>query len=205
MYKPKDTYFYRARAEGYPARSVYKLEEIDKRHRLVKPGAKILELGASPGSWLRYCLQKIGRNGAIVAIDLEEPAFSLPPQVVFIKGDVLKIKVGEIKSKTSSFDLVLSDLAPHTTGIKEIDQARSIELALRAMELSKELLRENGAILVKVFESGEISSLKSELLSFFTRVKLERPQAIRKGSSEIYLLGLGFKKREEKGEYIWER
>ena len=196
MYKPQDTYFHKAKREGYPARSVYKLEEIDRRHRLVKPGAKILELGASPGSWLKYCLKKIGQAGRIVAIDLEELSLALPSQVLFIKGDIFKIEVSEIKKEISSFDLVLSDLAPRTSGIKEVDKARSLALARRAIEVGKNLLKEGGAILIKVFESGEITSLKNELASVFSQVKLERPEATRKGSSEIYLLGLGFRKEE---------
>lgn len=194
MYNPRDAYFHKAKREGYPARSVYKLEEIDKRHKLIKPGARILDLGASPGSWLKYCLNKIGPDGRIVAIDLEEPSLSLPAQVFFIKGDIFKIEMSEIKNKVGSFDLVLSDMAPHTSGIKETDQARSLALASRAIEIGKNLLKEGGAILVKIFESGEIAGVKNDLTSVFSKVKLERPEATRKGSREIYLLGMGFKK-----------
>lgn len=191
MYKPRDAYFHKAKREGYPARSVYKLEEIDKKYRLVRKGIKILELGASPGSWLKYCIEKIGKEGYILAIDLEEPSIVLLPQVDFIKGDILKIGVNRIKEKTGSFDLVLSDLAPRTSGIKGVDQARSLELAQRAIDLGKEALKNGGDILIKVFESGEVTGLRGQLSSIFSKVVLQRPQATRKGSSEIYLLGLG--------------
>ncbi len=193
MYKPRDAYFYKAKREGYPARSVYKLEELDKKYGLVKKGDRILELGASPGSWLKYCLGKIGKEGYIVAVDLEEPSISLSPQVEFIKGDILEIP---ITSNISSFDLVLSDLAPRTSGIKDVDQARSMELAKRAIDIGKEVLKNGGGILIKVFESGEVPGLRGRLSSIFSKVVLQRPQATRKGSSEIYLLGLGFQRRD---------
>lgn len=193
MYKPKDTYFYKAKKEGYPARSVYKLEEIDKKYRLIKRGSKILELGASPGSWLKYCLNKIGEKGYIVAIDLEEPSLILPPQVNFIKGDILTMSLRS-RSNLPAFDLVLSDLAPKTSGIKEVDQARSMELAERAIDIGKEALKKGGDILVKLFESSEAQDLRKQLSTFFPKVTLERPGAVRKGSSEIYILGLSFRR-----------
>jgi len=219
LYKPKDTYFYKAKQEGYPARSVYKLEEIDKKYRLIKRGSKILELGASPGSWLKYCLNKIGEKGYIVAIDLEEPSprtfcqevsllskkgrgsLILPPQVDFIKGDIFKISTASLRcphpeyiAGPSKFDLLLSDLAPKTSGIKEVDQARSMELAERAIDAGKEVLKKGGDILVKLFESSEVQDLRKQLSTFFSKVTLERPGAVRKGSSEIYILGLGFRR-----------
>ena len=199
MYKPRDAYFYRAKKEGYPARSVYKLEEIDRKYHLVKKSSRILDLGASPGSWLKYCLKKIGKKEHIVAIDLEEPSLTLPPQVDFIKGDVLTMSLPDLitpssrRTQSSFFDLVLSDLAPMTSGIKEVDQARSLKLVERAIDIGKEVLKKGGNILVKIFESGEVPHLRKELSSIFYKVILERPQATRKGSSEIYILGLGFR------------
>ena len=194
MYKPKDTYFYKAKKEGYPARSVYKLEEIDKKYRLIKRGSKILELGASPGSWLKYCLNKIGEKGYIVAIDLEEPSLPLPSQVNFIRGDIFKIEARSLRAGSLGFNLLLSDLAPKTSGIKEVDQARSMELAERAIDAGKEVLKKGGDILVKLFESSEVQDLRKQLSKFFSKVTLERPGAVRKGSSEIYILGLGFRR-----------
>jgi 23S rRNA (uridine2552-2'-O)-methyltransferase len=197
MYKPKDTYFHKAKREGYPARSVYKLQEIDERYKIIKKGARILELGASPGSWIKYCLKKIGKGGYILAIDLEEPSLTLPPQADFIKGDIFKINPESLRGALArrqfdSFDLILSDLAPRTSGIRDVDQARSMELARRAIATGKEVLRKGGNILVKIFESNELPDLRKQLSSIFSRVILERPKAVRKGSSEIYLLGLGF-------------
>ena len=194
MYKPKDTYFYKAKKEGYPARSVYKLEEIDKKYRLIKRGSKILELGASPGSWLKYCLNKIGEKGYIVAIDLEEPSLPLPSQVNFIRGDIFKIEARSLRAGSLGFNLLLSDLAPKTSGIKEVDQARSMELAERAIDIGKEALKKGGDILVKLFESSEAQDLRKQLSTFFPKVTLERPGAVRKGSSEIYILGLSFRR-----------
>ena len=193
MYKPRDAYFYKAKKEGYPARSVYKLEEIDKKYRFIKGGARILELGASPGSWLKYCLNKIGERGKILAIDMEKPSLILPPQVDFIKGDIFKISMSSLQ-QFCPFDLVLSDLAPKTSGIKEVDQARSMELAGRAIDAGKEVLKKGGDILVKLFESSEVQDLRKQLSTFFSKVTLERPWAVRKGSSEIYILGLGFRR-----------
>jgi len=209
LYKPKDTYFYKAKREGYPARSVYKLEEIDKKYRIIKRGSKILELGASPGSWLKYCLNKIGKDGHIVAIDLERPSLALTAQVDFIQEDIFKVEAASLQCNTNglglhaegqqssrqsnSFDLVLSDLAPRTSGIKEVDQARSMELAKRAIDIGGDVLKKGGDILVKLFESGDVPNLRKELSSLFSKVDLERPKAVRHGSSEIYLLGFGFR------------
>lgn len=197
MYKPKDTYFYKAKREGYPARSIYKLEEIDRKYKLIKKGARILDLGASPGSWMKYCLEKIGEKGCIVAVDLEDPSLPLLPQIHFIKGDIFKISPASLRvplvSNLPAFDLILSDLAPKTSGVKEIDQMRSMELACKAIEIGKEALKKGGDILVKLFESSEARDLRKELVSFFSKVTLERPKAVRYGSSEIYLLGLGFR------------
>lgn len=189
----KDIYFYKAKREGYPARSVYKLEEIDRKYKLLKQGVRVLDLGASPGSWLKYCIKKIGKKGYIVGIDIVEPSFSLPEGVVFIKGDIFKIRIDEIK-REGLYDLILSDMAPHTTGVKDIDQARSLALAERTVEIGKVSLKKHGDILIKVFESSEVYKLKKALASMFARVRIERPHAVRKGSSEMYLLGLGMVK-----------
>lgn len=199
MYKPKDSFYYKAKREGYPARSVYKLEEIDKKYNLIKKGAKILELGASPGSWLKYCLSKIGKGGRIVAIDLTPPSITLPPQVNFIVEDIFKIDAQYLREVLSSssacpgcetFDLILSDLAPKTSGMKEVDQARSLGLAKRAVGIARETVKKGGGILVKIFESRDAHDLKKEVSLYFSKTYIERPKATRRESSEFYLVGI---------------
>src|SRR6056297_708303 len=121
----KDHYFQKAKREDYPARSVYKLQEIEKRHKLFKPGIKVLDLGASPGSWALYAAKKIGKSGLVVALDKTEPSIAFPKQVVFVQSDIMGVDdhFVSILDNKGPFDLIMSDMAPQTTGIKIRDQA----------------------------------------------------------------------------------
>ena len=185
-----DHFTRRARREKWLARSVYKLEEIDKRFSLIRPGARLLDLGCSPGSWSQYALKAAGPKGDVAGIDLTEPENVSAPNFRAIQADVLSLDPDGLLEQIGPRDLVISDLAPKTTGVKSADVIRSAELAYAAFRIAWVLLRPGGSFLCKVFEGGEIQDLRKELTGYFQKIKNIRPKAVRKGSREIYLLAL---------------
>ena len=192
--KWEDHYARRARDEKWVARSVYKLEEIDKRFRLIATGHRLLDLGCYPGSWSQYSLKKVGPGGEVVGIDLREPKRLSAPNFRFIKADVITLDPAWLLKEIGLRDTVISDLAPQTTGVKVVDTSRSMELAKKALEISLALLKEKGHFLSKVFEGEDLKALRNEVKERFDQMRLVRPSAVRKGSKEIYLLGLSLVK-----------
>jgi len=185
-----DHYTQRAKEEKWLARSVYKLEEIDRKQRLIKNGDRIMDLGCYPGSWSQYLLNKVGKKGEVIGIDLYIPQKISAPNFTFIKGDILNLETEQISGEVGEIDLLLSDMAPKTTGNNITDCARSLELAYKALEIAAILLRKNRHFLCKVFEGEDFNEFKDQVLKYFEQVKLVRPAAVRKRSREIYLLGL---------------
>jgi 23S rRNA (uridine2552-2'-O)-methyltransferase len=192
--KWEDHYTRRARDEKWGARSVYKLEEIDRRFKLIARGHRLLDLGCYPGSWSQYSLEKVGPRGEVVGVDLREPEDFLAPNFRFIKGDVSTLDIEWLAQEIGFRNTVISDLAPQTTGIKVADTSRSMGLARKAFEISLALLKEKGHFLSKVFEGEDLKGLRDEVKKRFDQMRLIRPSAVRKGSKEIYLLGLGLLK-----------
>ena len=188
-YDRHDHYYRKAKTEGYAARSVYKLEELDQAVGLLNKGNRIIDLGCAPGSWLQYAAEKVGVKGCAVGID----------HVHFLQGDIFKTSIetlvqaaqGEIsEAQDGFFDVVLSDMAPNTTGIKQVDQDRSLLLCERALELAMLLLKEDGHFCVKIFEGGGVPKFIQECRSSFENVKIRRPQSTRAGSMETYIVGI---------------
>jgi 23S rRNA (uridine2552-2'-O)-methyltransferase len=192
--KWEDHYTRRARDEKWVARSVYKLEEIDRRFKLMARGHRLLDLGCYPGSWSQYSLEKVGSRGEVIGVDLREPERVSAPNFRFIKADVITMDLEWLVQEIGLRDTVISDLAPQTTGIKVADTSRSMELAKKAFEISLALLKEKGHFLSKVFEGEDLKALRNEVKKRFDQIHLVRPSAVRKGSKEIYLLGLGLVK-----------
>ena len=190
--RPQDTYGHRARREGYPARAVYKLEELDRRLGLLRPGRRVLDLGAAPGSWLLYCAERVGRRGRVVGLDLKPLARDLPPQAHFEQHDVTE-PLPSVVTQDAPFDLVLSDMAPNTSGHAHVDQYRSYELFMRALELASELLRPRGSFVAKLFQGAEFENARAAVRQHFTKVRIVRPRASRSESFELFIAGLGFK------------
>ena len=188
----KDHYSLKARAEKWLARSVYKLEEIDRKNRIFHSGQHVLDLGCFPGSWSQYCIKKIGNSGGLIGIDLKKPERFSAPNFRFIKADLLSANVNWIRDEVGPRDIVISDMAPNTSGDRISDTSRSMELAEKAFEISLAVLKDGGHFLCKIFEGGELYDFKKKTSKHFKRVRLIRPSAIRKGSREIYLLGLTF-------------
>jgi 23S rRNA (uridine2552-2'-O)-methyltransferase len=191
-YARADRFTVEAKKQGYPARSVFKLEEIDRRLRLLRPGMHVLDLGAAPGSWMLYAAQKIGRNGKLLAVDLSEITIPIPENTTFIQGDALSLE-NEALSLHGPYDLVLSDMAPNTTGNRLGDQTRSFELFMRALAVADKLLKPGGAFLGKIFMGEDFASAKKEVKRLFEEERALKPEGTRTSSYELFLAGLGKK------------
>jgi 23S rRNA (uridine2552-2'-O)-methyltransferase len=143
--KVRNHYFKKARKQGFPARSVYKLEEAQNKYRFLKPGQTVLDLGAYPGSWSKYAARVAGPEGLVVAVDIQKPGV-MPDNAYVLQRDVYDLKVSELREISPYFDVVLSDMAPKTIGRKDVDHFRSIALAERALVLARELLKPGSTI-----------------------------------------------------------
>jgi 23S rRNA (uridine2552-2'-O)-methyltransferase len=202
MKKYRDHYFEKAKRENYPARSVYKLKEIDKALRILRPGARILDLGASPGSWSLFAAEKVGPAGLVLAVDLTPARTDFPRNVTFVQDDAFAPgpELSRQLADASPFDAIISDMAPKTTGIKLTDQTRSLELCECAFELSKRHLRQGGHLLVKIFQGPDFKAFMDSLKPFFTTVKGFKPESSRAESKEMFLAALGAKYGPKKDE-----
>jgi 23S rRNA (uridine2552-2'-O)-methyltransferase len=185
-----DFYRSRARAEGYVARAIYKLKEVDEKYHLFKADQRVLDLGCSPGSWLQYIASRTGPGGLVVGVDANPPEIEVAPPLYFVHGVVTSLGLETITAISPVFDVVVSDLAPKTTGMRQVDQQRSLELAFLAWEWADKLLRAGGHFLVKVFEGPDTGALMAVLKANFSNCRPVKPAGSRPASREIYLLGL---------------
>jgi len=195
-YNPKDKYFLKAKKEGFAARSVYKLQEIDQKFKFLRSGQTVLDLGAAPGSWSQFTSQKIGASGRLLGVDLTPIDLKLP-NAVFIAADLRDLhleRVFEEHGFRPPFDVVISDMAPKTTGIKSVDQDRSMELCELALDVAKRFLKPGGTFVCKFFQSGEFGRLRAALRAEFEAVEAVKPDSTRSISKEIFLVGLRRKK-----------
>ena len=188
-YKRPDRHTRAAKAAGYPARSVFKLEEIHRRYRIFKPGQRVLDLGAAPGSWSLYSSQSVGPTGRVLAVDLSEIAGPLPPNVVVRQLDVFSAERAQL-AELGPYHVVLSDMAPRTSGTRARDQALSYELCTRALAVADELAAPDSHFVVKLFMSAEFAALKRAITARYTECRVVRPDATRSQSSEVFLVGL---------------
>ena len=189
MKKIKDHYFHKAKKEGYAARSVYKIEEIDKKYRIIRTGNKVLDLGCSPGSWLQYVSIKVGNSGHVLGVDLQQVKISLPSHVKVIQADIFEVTDEDLKIKGGKADVILSDMAPKTSGIRTTDVHRSFELNKKVLYLANEILCPEGSLVVKAFQGKLFDELCSEFKKMFADVKLCKPKSSRSESVEIFILG----------------
>jgi 23S rRNA (uridine2552-2'-O)-methyltransferase len=189
-YARPDRFTRAAKDAGFPARSVFKLEEIDRRVRLLRSGMRVLDLGATPGSWSIYASQKIGHAGHLLAVDLEPLPVVLPPQAAFVQGDALALGNEELE-RFAPYDVVLSDMAPRTTGNRVTDQARSFELFMRALAVASALGAPGSAFVGKIFMSGDLPAARTELRKHYEAERLIRPEGTRSVSTEIFAIGTG--------------
>lgn len=187
-YAKPDRFTRAAKDAGFPARSVFKLEEIDRRVRLLRSGMRVLDLGATPGSWAMYAAQKIGPGGKLLAVDLEPIRCGLPPHAVFVQGDALSLANEEL-ARFAPYDVVLSDMAPRTTGDRGTDQARSFELFMRALAVGGALGAPGSAFVGKIFMGGDLPVARAELRRLYESERLIRPEGTRSVSTEIFAIG----------------
>jgi 23S rRNA (uridine2552-2'-O)-methyltransferase len=192
VFKKDEFYTRMARKEGYPARSAYKLEEINKNYNLFKEGDFVLDLGCAPGSWILYVLKNIGRGGKILGVDLSDLNTEIPSNVVFLKKNISDLEEKDFFIFGRKFDNVIADLAPNTCGIKELDCARSLELSKNSFEIAKRFLLHNGNFVCKIFEGRESDDLFKEISESFEFSKRVKPKAVMKNSREFYIVAKGF-------------
>ncbi|AHH08279.1 RlmE family RNA methyltransferase [Borrelia anserina] len=190
MYNVVDKYSQRAKKEGYLARSVYKLIEIDKKFSLFSSG-NVLDIGASPGSFSQYAYGRL-KKGVLVAVDLNDINLNFANNFYFIKGDIYIDEVCQNVKTFAPYSLIVSDAAPKTTGNRLVDTSISFNLNMRIVELAFGILAKGGNLLIKVFQGGEEEQLFYRLKSYFRLVKKIRPKAVRKNSFEIYFLSKDF-------------
>jgi 23S rRNA (uridine2552-2'-O)-methyltransferase len=188
-YKRPDAFTRAAKARGFPARSVFKLEEIDRRVRLLRAGQRVLDLGAAPGSWSMYASGKVGTRGSVLAIDLSEITAALGANVRVVQGDALALG-SELYTESGPFDVVLSDMAPATTGTREADHARSHELFMAALAIACEHLVAGGTFVGKIFMGGDFPKAKEAVRLAFEEVRVLRPEGTRTTSVEVFVVGL---------------
>ena len=186
-----DAFFRKARNEGFAARAIYKLEDIDKRARLFFAGARVLDLGCRPGSWLQYAVKAVGAHGKVVGVD-RMPLPSPVPGAQVLVADIYTLSDEEILCGLSAYDVVLSDMAPDTTGIRGTDQARSANLVEEALGRAERLLAPLGGFVAKIFQSPEVEKLRKRMAQHFSDVRLLKPEASRQQSTELYLVGKNF-------------
>ena len=191
-YNRKDGFFHKAQKEGYAARSIYKLEAIDQRFKLIRSGDLALDLGSAPGSWLQYLDKRVGAHGRVVGIDLKKVRAVVSDRVHVLRGDLLKTPLDALSHGGQRFDVIVSDMAPNTSGVRSLDQERSAQLTSAAFEVCPRLLRVGGNWCAKAFQGEPLNDLERRIRASFDRFERLRPPATRKNSFEIFLIGLGY-------------
>lgn len=186
-----DRFFKQARREGFAARSVYKLEELDRKLRLLRAGDRVLDLGCRPGSWMQYALRCVGPHGAVVGLDRDPLPQPIPGARVVI-ADLFITTDAELLGELAAFDVVLSDMAPDTTGIRATDQARSAALVAEALARAERLLAPAGHFVAKIFQGPDAEAIRRRMKLCFGEVTLDKPESSRKSSTELYLVGRHF-------------
>ena len=189
-YRRPDHKSRQARQQGYPARSVFKLEEIDRRVRLLRPGMRVLDLGAAPGSWAMYASQRVGRNGAVLAIDKNPIERPIGPNVTVVQGDALTAD-DDVLGALAPYQVVLSDMAPATTGFGHVDEIRSAELFMRAVDVAAVMGEAGSTFVGKLFMGASFEEARGHLRRHFGKVRVIRPEGTRQRSVETFLVGLG--------------
>ncbi len=199
MYNRKDHYYKKAKEEGFASRAVYKLEQIQLKFRVIKKGDHVLDLGAAPGGWMQKACDWVGPAGLVAGIDLLPLKIQLKPNMRFKQGDV-KIppgppfsKGGEEGGEGAKVDVILSDMAPNTSGVAFKDAYLSFELCMMALDVAKKHLKPGGNFVAKIFQGEEVENFKKELRACFKKVEHYIPLATREGSKELYLVATGYK------------
>jgi 23S rRNA (uridine2552-2'-O)-methyltransferase len=193
--RKRDQYYRLARIRGYRSRSAYKLLQTIRTYELIKPNQKVVDLGAQPGGWLQVARETVGPGGLVLGIDIKEIQPLAADNVKVLKMDVYSEDIADriIAELQGPANAVLSDLAPLIIGAWDVDHARQVDLARRAVEIAEKVLDHRGNALIKLFHGPELKRLQDDAALLFEKSRLLKPKASRPESSEIYFLGLGFK------------
>jgi len=191
----RDHYFLKAKQQSYPARSVYKLKEIDAKFKIFRHGMKVLDLGAAPGSWSLAASERVGSSGCVLACDIQTTETGFPANVRFLTADVFALSEAfeEALAELAPFDVVMSDMAPATTGTRFSDQARSYDLCCEALKIAVGCLKPGASFVVKIFMGPDVEEFLAAMRKHFTSVKGFKPKSSRAESKETFFVGLGFK------------
>ena len=195
MKKVQDYYFKKAKQDKYPARSIYKLEEAQQKHHFIKPGDKVLDLGCHPGSWSLYAAKIVGTGGTVVGADLQKTTAKPAPggaRIDFVCLDIFAVDFIDLVPVTIPFQVVISDLAPKTTGNRFTDHLKSIELSRRALAIACLALCRGGHFYCKVFQGEDFQDFVDEVRRCFKKTKIVKPKSSRVESREVFVLGLEF-------------
>ncbi len=194
-FKVQDYYFKKAKKENYLARSVYKLEEIDKKFKILKKDNLVLDLGYYPGSWTQYTSKRVGVRGHVVAVDIQDINKSLSNllNIQVFQKDVFEIRDIKDLNLATKVDVLLSDMAPNTTGIKSVDQARSLDLVVKIFEIMPTFLKKGGNTVVKIFEGPDAQTFLKSQKHLFQKMEYLRPKSTRSVSKEFFVIGIGLK------------
>lgn len=190
--RKKDFYYRKAKIESLRSRAAYKLDQLDRKFKIFKGVKKVLDLCCAPGGWLQYSLSRVGNNGLVIGVDLSE--ISPLPNVYFIRGDITREETLEkiVKTAGGKIDLVLGDCSPNVSGIWELDHARQIFLAERALKIAEKILKRGGKFIVKVFQGDLFNEYLDKVKRVFRNVRVTKPEASRKESAEMYIVAFDF-------------
>jgi len=187
MKKVHDHYFRQAKKERYLARSVYKLDEIDRRYRVLKKGARVLDIGCAPGSWSQYILKRIG-PGKVTGIDVKKQIPVTDPRYMYLKRNLFDLGPEFFQTNTRSFDVITSDAAPKTTGQKFVDHQNSLSIVRRVFEIAPHVLKNGGTVVAKVFQGEDLKEFVESIRESFEKIDLCKPKSSRKESSELFIV-----------------
>ena len=190
-----DHYARQAKKDRFPARSVYKLREIQEKYRLLRPGHTVLDLGCAPGSWLCYAADLVGPSGRVIGVDPKPVDVEDRANVLIFQSDINELEPPAWEVIDQGVDAVLSDMAPSTTGRKEVDAARSEQLCEMALYVADRALKPGGAFVCKIFQGSDFKAFSESVRARFENMKIFKPRSCRKESKEIYIIGMG-KKQE---------
>ena len=208
MYNRKDHYYKKAKEEGHASRAVYKLEQIHSKYNVIKKGERVVDLGCAPGGWMEIVSELVGKNGIVVGIDILPIKIHIRPNMKFVLGDIndekameqvaslLNLSITPSHHPTIALaDVVISDMAPNTSGVQFKDAYLSYELCSKALEIAGDILKDGGNFVAKIFQGREADAFKKEMKKVFNGVEAYIPPATRISSKEFYLVGIGFNRK----------
>jgi 23S rRNA (uridine2552-2'-O)-methyltransferase len=202
--KVRDYYFKKAKKDKYPARSIYKLEEVQNKYHFLRPGDSVLDLGCHPGSWSLYASEVVGKKGIVVGVDLQETKGTPRPEgaeIHWLCEDIMEPGlIIRVRKFRPAFKVLISDLAPKTTGNRWADHQQSLQLVRRTLELAEILLHNHGHYICKIFQGEDFPEFVQEVKDRFEAVKVIKPKSSRTESREVFILGMGYRKPQDSPE-----